>query len=163
MDSGKLLGFHFWDFAIFIAGEPLSGVDCQKISFPVIIRLCSSCRTKYWNESGRVVDPCHLNPVTIKPVGRIFEISDSTPCGGKMRQIRKALPTLQKQGSEETPQSKNAENAENADTKTQKMRKMRLGTVRSDKVAYQFLILGINTRKSHRYRYRSVIEPRINY
>ena len=66
------------------------------------------------------ISPGHLRPVTIKPVSRIFEISDSNP---KMRKMRKAPLTLQKQGSEETPQSKNAENA---DTKTRKMRKMRL-------------------------------------
>ena len=45
--------------------------------------------------------PCRLRPVTIKPVGRIFEISDSNPIRGK--------------GSEETPQSKKAENAESAE------------------------------------------------
>ena len=48
------------------------------------------------------------------------------PDMGKMRKMRKAPLTLQKQGSEDTPQSKNAENAENAenaDTKTRKMRK----------------------------------------
>ena len=37
--------------------------------------------------------------------------------------MRKAPLSLQKQGSEETPHSKNAENAENADTETRKMRK----------------------------------------
>ena len=55
-------------------------------------------------------------PVIINSVGRIFAISDS-----------KAPLTLQKQGFEETPQSKSAENAgsaENADAKTRKMRKM---------------------------------------
>ena len=43
------------------------------------------------------------------------------PDTGKMRKMRTAPLTLQKQGSEETPQSQsaeNAENAENADTKT---------------------------------------------
>ena len=46
-----------------------------------------------------------------------------------MRKMRKAPLILQKQGFEETPQSKNAENAENAenaDAKTRKMRKMRM-------------------------------------
>ena len=43
-----------------------------------------------------------------------------------MRKMRKAPLTLQKQGSEETPQSKKAENAENVDAKTRKMWKMRL-------------------------------------
>ena len=46
-----------------------------------------------------------------------------------MRKMRKAPLTLQKQGFEETPQSKsaeNAENAENADAKMRKMRKMRM-------------------------------------
>ena len=74
-------------------------------------------------------DPCHLRPVTIKPVGRIFRTQRFEPDTGKMRKMRTAPLTLQKQGSEETPQSQsaeNAENAENADTKTRKMRKMRL-------------------------------------
>ena len=44
------------------------------------------------------------------------------PDTGKMRKMRTAPLTLQKQGSEETPQSQSAENAENADTKTRKMR-----------------------------------------
>ena len=51
------------------------------------------------------------------------------PDTAKMRKMRKAPLTLQKQGFEETPQSKsaeNAENAENADAKTRKMRKMRM-------------------------------------
>ena len=64
-------------------------------------------------------NPGHLRPVIIKPAGRIFEISDSNP---KMRKMRKAPPTLQKQGFEEIPQSKSTENAENADAKTRKMR-----------------------------------------
>ena len=47
------------------------------------------------------------------------------PDTGKMRKMRKAPLTPEKQGSEEIPQSRNAgneENAENADTKTRKMR-----------------------------------------
>ena len=67
-----------------------------------------------------------IRPVIIKPVGRIFEISDSNPIRGKSPKMRKVPLTLQKQGFEETPRSKNAENAQNADTKTRKMRKMRL-------------------------------------
>ena len=43
-----------------------------------------------------------------------------------MRKMRTFPLTPEKQGSEETPRSKNAENAENEDTKTRKMRKMRL-------------------------------------
>ena len=51
------------------------------------------------------------------------------PDTARMRKMRKAPLTLQKQGPKETPQTKkaeNAENAENADAKTRKMRKMRL-------------------------------------
>ena len=39
---------------------------------------------------------------------------------GKMQKMRKAPLTLQKQGSEETPHSKNAEKVDIADTKTRK-------------------------------------------
>ena len=42
------------------------------------------------------------------------------PDTGKMRKMRTAPLTLQKQGSEETPQSQSAENAENAETRTRK-------------------------------------------
>ena len=63
----------------------------------------------------------HLRPVVIKPVGRIFEISDSNPIGEDAENAETPL-TPEKQGSEEIPQSKSAENAENADTKMRKMR-----------------------------------------
>ena len=43
------------------------------------------------------------------------------PDTGKMRKMRTAPLTLQKQGSEETPQNENAETAENADMKTRKI------------------------------------------
>ena len=48
------------------------------------------------------------------------------PDTAKMRKMRKAPLTLQKQGFEESPQSKSAENAENVDAKTRKTRKMRM-------------------------------------
>ena len=60
--------------------------------------------------------PGHLRPVILKPVGRIFENSDSKPIRGKCGKCGKSF-SPQKKGSEEIPQSKNAKNAENADAK----------------------------------------------
>ena len=73
--------------------------------------------------------PGHLRPVTMKPAGQIFEISDSNPIRGKCGKCGKSLSPQEKQASEEIPPSKNAENAENAetaDTKARKMQKMRM-------------------------------------
>ena len=72
---------------------------------------------------GRSFFPGHLRPVIIKPVGRIFEISNSNPIR-ENAEMRKVPLTPEKQGSQEIPPSKNAENAENADTTTRKMRKI---------------------------------------
>ena len=36
--------------------------------------------------------PSHLRPVILKPVSRMFEISDSKPDTGKMRKMRTPLP-----------------------------------------------------------------------
>ena len=78
---------------------------------------------------------CFWGPKSLSPkaghnkAGRSdFRNQRFEPDTAKMRKMRKAPLTLQKQGFEETPQSKsaeNAENAENADAKTRKMRKMR--------------------------------------
>ena len=65
--------------------------------------------------AGRCFSPGHLRPVILKPVGRIFEISDSKPIRGKCGIAGSPSLPPEKQGSEEIPQSKNAENA---DTKT---------------------------------------------
>ena len=67
------------------------------------------------------LNPSHLRPVILKPVGRIFEISDSNPIQDKAENAD-VRPTPGKQGSEEIPQNENAENTENADGKTRKMR-----------------------------------------
>ena len=72
-----------------------------------------------------LVFPSHLRPVILKPVGRIFEISDQTRYRENAENAD-VPPTPGKQGSEEIPQNETAENAENADTKTRKMRKMRM-------------------------------------
>ena len=59
----------------------------------------------------------HLRPVIIKPVSRIFEISDSNLIQGKHGKCGRSL-SHQKFGSEEIPQRKrgheNAETVENA-------------------------------------------------
>ena len=65
--------------------------------------------------------PCHLRPVIMKPVGRIFFSKSAIRIRhGENTENAEGPLILQKQGSEETPRSKNAENA---DTKTRKMRK----------------------------------------
>ena len=82
-----------------------------------------------WGQKVSPHHPGHLRPVIIKPVGRIFEISDLNPIRRKCGKCGRSLSPQKKQGSEEIPlikNAENAENAENADTKTRKMRKMRL-------------------------------------
>ena len=74
-------------------------------------------RRKLQGPSGEI-GPGHLRPVILKPVGRIFGISDSNPIQENAENAD-VPPTPGKQGSEEIPQN---ENAENAETKTQKMR-----------------------------------------
>ena len=63
--------------------------------------------------------PGHPRPVITKPVGRIFETSNSNPI---LRKYGKSLSPPEEQGSEEIPQSKNAENEENAEPKRGKCR-----------------------------------------
>ena len=52
------------------------------------------------------LSPGHLRPVIIKPVGRIFEISDSNPIRAKCGKCGRSLAPQTKQGSEEIPRSK---------------------------------------------------------
>ena len=55
--------------------------------------------------------PSHLRPVILKPVGRIFEISDSSPTQRKCGKCgRPSHPRKTRERGHE-----NAENAENAD------------------------------------------------
>ena len=42
--------------------------------------------------------PCHLRPVTIKPVGRIFKISDSNPIRGKCGKCGRPLSPYKSKG-----------------------------------------------------------------
>ena len=81
----------------------------------------STCEVRHYeigSEVPKPVDPGHLRPVIIKPVGRIFEISDSNPIRRKCGKCGRSL-SPQKKGSEEIPRS---EKVENAETKTRKMR-----------------------------------------
>ena len=64
--------------------------------------------------------PGHLRPVILKPVSRIFEISDSKPIRGKRRKCGESPShARKKQGFEEIPKSKN--------TETRKMRTRKCG------------------------------------
>ena len=73
----------------------------------------------------------HCPADILKPVGRIFKISNSKPIWEDVENAESpshgGVP--ERRGSEELPRSekaKNAEKAENADTKTRKTRTMRL-------------------------------------
>ena len=61
--------------------------------------------------------PCHLRPVTIKPVGRIFEISDSNPIRRKRGKCGRPLSPYKNKGLRRLHRPKKR--------KTRKMRKMR--------------------------------------
>ena len=62
-------------------------------------------------------DPCHLRPVIIKPVGRIFEISDSNPIRRKCGKCGRPLSPYKNKGLRRLHRAKAR--------KTRKMRKMR--------------------------------------
>ena len=64
--------------------------------------------------SANVHDPGHLRPVILKPVGRIFEISDSHPRQGKCGKCGKSLSPQKNKGLRRSRRAK-----------TRKMRKMR--------------------------------------
>ena len=51
----------------------------------------SACCGSFLSGTERPQNPCHLRPVTIEPVGRIFEISDSNPIRGKRGKCGRSL------------------------------------------------------------------------
>ena len=65
--------------------------------------------------AGSHFSPGHLRPVFPKPVGRIFEISDSKPIRGKRGKCGKSLSPQKNKGLQRFRRAKNEENAENAD------------------------------------------------
>ena len=91
------------------------------------VRQCSRRSSKHSTFSrhcSQSSHPCHLRPVTIKPVGRIFEISDSNPIWRKCRKCGRPLSPYKNKGLRRLLRAKkrkmrkmrtrNAENAENA-------------------------------------------------
>ena len=70
--------------------------------------------------------PSHLRPVIIKPVGRIFEISDSNPIRRKCGKCGRPLSPYKNKGLRRLHRAKARKTRKMRKMRTRKMRKMRL-------------------------------------
>ena len=91
---------------------------CNKSKQLLRFEVENKTRTKTWY----IPNPGHLRPVIVKPVGRIFEMSDSNPTKGKPRKCGRSLSPQKNKSLRRF----HGANLRKTRTKTRKMQKMRL-------------------------------------
>ena len=130
-----------WTLLIFLNMKNLESVRLDEPHVAVIFSCRTmtrsakvSCRTLQIAEpralnSEKDYLPSHLRPVIIKPVGLIFEISDSNPTRGKCGKCGRPLSPYKNKGLRRFHRAKLQKiwkmQHESADTKMRKVRKMR--------------------------------------